>query len=176
MADGLNRATLLGNLGSDPELRYTPNNRPVLKFRLATTESYLDQNNARQEVTQWHNVVLWGKRGEALSKILTKGTKVYVEGRIENSSYDDKDGVKRYRSEVSCTNLILLGGRGESHGASPGGGPGGGSNPRPVGGSPGGASRPTDSGSGGGQPSPLHDDGPLDEMGGGGGSDDDIPF
>ena len=76
MAEGLNKAMLIGNLGADPELRFTTNNRPVLKFRIATTESYLDQNQTRQEVTHWHQIVLWGKRGEALSKLLSKGSRV----------------------------------------------------------------------------------------------------
>src|SRR5207237_8727680 len=74
MADGLNRVMLLGNLGADPELRYTQGGQAVLNMRLATTESYLDKDKVRKERTDWHNVVIWGERGEALSKILTKGT------------------------------------------------------------------------------------------------------
>jgi len=110
MADGLNRATLLGNLGADPELRYTNSGKAVLNMRLATTESYLDANKVRQESTQWHTVTLWGKRGEALAKFLTKGSRILVEGSIRNSSYEDKDGNKRYKSEVVANNIVLCGG------------------------------------------------------------------
>jgi single-strand DNA-binding protein len=110
MADGLNRVMLLGNLGADPELRMTQGGQAVLKLRLATTESYLDRNKVRQERTDWHNVVIWGKRAEALSKILNKGSRIFVEGRIQTSSYDDREGNKRYRTEVIANNLILAGG------------------------------------------------------------------
>lgn len=108
MAEGLNRVMLLGNLGADPELRVTQGGQAILKLRLATTESYLDRNSARQERTEWHSVTLWGKRGEALAKILNKGDRIFVEGRIETSSYE-KDGEKRYRTEVVATNVILNG-------------------------------------------------------------------
>jgi single-strand DNA-binding protein len=123
MADGLNRVMLLGNLGADPELRMTQSGQAVLKLRLATTESYLDRNKVRQERTDWHNVVIWGKRAEALSKILNKGSRIFVEGRIQTSSYDDRDGNKRYRTEVIANNLILAGGaRGGGGSARPAGG------------------------------------------------------
>lgn len=108
MAEGLNRVTLLGNLGADPELRVTAGGQAVLKLRLATTETYLDRNNTRQERTEWHSVTLWGKRGEALAKFLTKGERLFVEGRLQTSSYE-KDGEKRYRTEVVATNVILDG-------------------------------------------------------------------
>src|SRR5689334_20270470 len=115
MAEGLNRVLLLGNLGADPELRVTPGGQPVLKLRLATTESYLDKNNTRQERTEWHQITVWGKRGEALSKFLTKGSSIFVEGRIQTSSYE-KDGEKRYRTEIIANNIILAGGRGRGAG------------------------------------------------------------
>jgi single-strand DNA-binding protein len=111
MTEGLNKVMLLGNLGADPELRVTGGGQAVLKFRMATTESYVDSNNARQERTEWHSVTMWGKRGEALAKFLKKGERVFVEGRIQTTSYE-KDGEKRYRTEVVATNLILNG-RGE---------------------------------------------------------------
>jgi single-strand DNA-binding protein len=114
MADGLNRVMLLGNLGADPELRTTSGGQPILKLRLATTESYLDTNRARQERTEWHSVVVWGKRGEALARILSKGSRIFVEGGIRTSSYDDKDGNKRYKTEVVANNIILSGG-GQRH-------------------------------------------------------------
>ena len=128
MAEGLNRVMLLGNLGADPELRFTQSGQAVLNMRLATTESYLDRNKVRQERTDWHNVVLWGKRGEALAKFLTKGTTIFVEGGLRTSSYDDKEGNKRYKTEIHATNIILAGrGRGGGGGGGElGEGPGGG--------------------------------------------------
>ncbi len=108
MAEGLNRVMLLGNLGADPELRMTGGGQAVLKLRMATSESYLDRNNARQERTEWHSITIWGKRAEGLAKILTKGDRLFVEGRIETSSYE-KDGEKRYRTEVVATNVVLNG-------------------------------------------------------------------
>jgi single-strand DNA-binding protein len=112
MAEGLNRVMLLGNLGADPELKVTPGGQAVLKLRLATTESYLDKNNTRQERTEWHSITVWGRRGEALSKILQKGSSIFIEGSLRTSSYE-KDGEKRYRTEVIANNIILAGrGRG----------------------------------------------------------------
>ncbi len=108
MAEGLNKVMLLGNLGADPELRVTPGGQSVLKLRLATTESYLDKNNTRQERTEWHSITVWGKRGEALSRILAKGSSIFVEGGIRTSSYE-KDGDKRYRTEIVANNIILAG-------------------------------------------------------------------
>lgn len=109
MAEGLNKVMLLGNLGADPELKITQGGQAILKLRIATTESYLDRNNTRQERTEWHSVTLWGKRGEALAKFLTKGERIFVEGSLRTSSYE-KDGEKRYRTEVVATNVILAGG------------------------------------------------------------------
>jgi single-strand DNA-binding protein len=168
MAEGLNRVMLLGNLGADPELRYTQAGKAVLNMRLATTESYLDANKVRQERTDWHNVVLWGKRGEALAKFLTKGSTIFVEGGLRTSSYDDKEGNKRYKTEVHATNIILAGrGRG-------GGGGGDMGEPSGGGGGGGGGRRGGSSGS-----APPRDEGPPpDDFGGAGGTggDDDIPF
>jgi single-strand DNA-binding protein len=120
MADGLNRVMLLGNLGADPELRTTNGGQSVLKLRLATTESYLDRNRVRQERTEWHSVVVWGKRAEALSRFLSKGTKLFVEGSLRTSSYDDREGNKRYKTEVVANNIILAGGRGGGSAPTPG--------------------------------------------------------
>lgn len=103
---GLNRATLLGTIGRDAELRHTANSA-VCGFSLATNESYRDSNGAIKERTDWHNIVLWGKRAEALAPYLKKGKRIYVEGRIETHSWE-KDGVKHYRTEVNASNVVLL--------------------------------------------------------------------
>ena len=105
--NGLNQVNLLGNLGADPEARSTAGGQTVLKLRLATTESYLDRDSVRKERTDWHSVVVWGKQGEALSRILTKGSRIFVEGSLRTSSYDDRDGNKRYKTEVIARNIIL---------------------------------------------------------------------
>jgi single-strand DNA-binding protein len=175
MAEGLNRVMLLGNLGADPELRVTPGGQAVLKLRLATNETYLDRNNVRQERTEWHRVTIWGRRAEALGKLLQKGDLLFVEGRLQTSSYD-KNGEKRYSTEVVAVNVVLpgsgRGARGEgprAGGESPREGGGGGARPR----------RDTEA------PEPFVDD--FEGGGGGGGSggsggsgggsmDDDIPF
>lgn len=110
MAEGLNRAILVGNLGSDPELKFTNGGQGVLKMRIATTESYYnDKAQQRQERTDWHNVVVWGKRAEALNKILTKGRTVWIEGRIQTRSWEDKDGSKRYATEIVASQIGLVG-------------------------------------------------------------------
>jgi single-strand DNA-binding protein len=169
MAEGLNRVMLLGNLGADPELRVTPGGQAVLKVRLACTESYLDKAGTRQDRTEWVNVTVWGKRGEALSKILSKGSSIFVEGSLRTSSYE-KNGEKRYSTEVNATNIILAGGR-RGEGASAGGGYEGGG--AAGGGGGGGGNR----GSRG--PSPASSPPPADDFGGGGGDfggDDEIPF
>ena len=156
MAEGLNRVMLLGNLGQDPELKMTSGGQAVLKLRLATSETYLDRNKVRQERTEWHSVVVWGKRAEALSKFLTKGSRIFVEGGIRTSSYEDKEGQKRYRTEVVASNIILSGG---------GGGGGGGR----------GGPRPQESGEASPEPAPSGGGGYGDQDYGGG-SDDEIPF
>ena len=119
MAEGLNKAILIGNLGMDPELRYTQGGQAILRMRLATTESYSNRAGERQQRTAWHTVILWGKRAEALNKILSKGRSICVEGRIQYSQWEDKSGNKRTSTEINATNVVLLGGRG-------GGGGGGG--------------------------------------------------
>lgn len=153
MADGLNKVMLIGNLGQDPELRYTQGNTAVMNMRIATTESFLNRENERQERTEWHTVVLWGKRGEGLQKILTKGNRIFVEGRLQTRSWEDKQGQKRYTTEVVATNVILLGG----------------------------AAGQRRAGYEEGQPPPSDDYAPPSDSGGGGGGgggmgDDDIPF
>lgn len=113
MSEGLNRVMLLGFLGADGELRFTQGGAAVLSIRLATTESYLDKDKVRKERTDWHSVTLFGKRAEALSKILAKGSQLFVEGRLQTSSYEDRDGNKRYKTEVIASNVVLVGGRGK---------------------------------------------------------------
>lgn len=108
MAEGLNKAILVGNLGMDPELKFTESGTALLRIRMATTESYIDRHKERQQRTEWHSVVVWGNRGEALNKILGKGRSVCVEGRIQTRSWEDKDGNKRYSTEVVATNVVLL--------------------------------------------------------------------
>lgn len=108
MANGINRVILLGQLGADPELRMTTGGQAVLSLRLATTESYVDRNKERKERTEWHSVVVWGKRAEALGKILSKGDKILVEGSITTSSYE-KDGEKRYSTKITASNIVLAG-------------------------------------------------------------------
>ena len=168
MAEGLNKVMLLGNLGADPELKMTQSGQAVLKLRLATTETYLDKNQTRQERTEWHSVTLWGKRGEALAKFLTKGERIFVEGSLRTSSYE-KDGEKRYRTEINANNIILAG-RGRGQGAEEGGG-GGGYERRPA---PARDSGRTPSQAPSASSPPPDDFG--DYSGGGGGGDDEIPF
>ena len=109
MSEGLNRCTILGNLGADPELRTTQSGQKILKLRVATTESYLDKSDVRQERTEWHSVTMFGPRGDGLSRLLHKGERIYVEGRLSTSSYE-KDGEKRYRTEIVATNVLLCSG------------------------------------------------------------------
>ena len=110
MNEGMNRVILLGNLGADPELRYTTAGVAVLSIRLATNESWVDKNKEPQERTEWHTVVVWGPRAEGLARVLTKGTGVLVEGSLRTSSYE-KDGQKRYRTEVHARDVLFTGKR-----------------------------------------------------------------
>lgn len=110
MSEGMNQVTLMGNLGADPELKQTSTGS-VLKFSLATTRVWLDkETNSEKKDTQWHRVVVFGRRGEALRKYLSKGARVLVQGRIHNSSYE-KDGQKKYKTEIICEDLYFAGGR-----------------------------------------------------------------
>lgn len=109
----VNKAILIGNLGRDPEIRYTPSGQAVTKFSIATTDKWRDKEGQMQERTEWHNIVCWGRQAEIANEYLKKGNPVYIEGRIQNRSYDDKDGNKRYISEIVVRMLQLLGGRPE---------------------------------------------------------------
>jgi single-strand DNA-binding protein len=109
MSDGVNSVTLLGNLGQDPELRHTGNGGAVLSMRLATNEAWLE-NGERRDRTEWHTVIVWGKRALGLHPILQKGSKLFVAGRLQTKTWDDKSGTKQYRTEIVASNVILLGG------------------------------------------------------------------
>ncbi len=108
----VNKAILVGNLGRDPEVRFTPSGRAVAKFPIATTERWTDQDGNRQERTEWHNIVVWGKQAETCGQYLAKGRQVYVEGSIRTRSYDDKEGNKRYITEIIARDVRFLGGAG----------------------------------------------------------------
>src|SRR5436190_14356219 len=112
MAGGVNKVILVGNLGADPYMRYTPSGQGVCELRVATSEPSNDKNGQRQERTEWHRIVVWGKRAEVCSKYLSKGRQVYVEGRIQTRTYDDKDGNKRYITEIIAADVQFLGGGG----------------------------------------------------------------
>jgi single-strand DNA-binding protein len=111
MARSLNRATLIGNLGADPEVRSTSNGNRVAQFSLATSRSWTDGDGAQQERTEWHRVVVWGSRVEVVKQYLHKGDRVYVEGEIQYRSYEDGEGVTRYVTDINAREILLLGGR-----------------------------------------------------------------
>ena len=108
----INKAILIGNLGRDPELRYTPAGRPVANFSMATTETWTDKNGEKQKRTEWHNIVLWGRQAEVANQYLKKGSSCYIEGRIVTRSWEDKDKLKHYRTEIEGLTLQFLGGGG----------------------------------------------------------------
>jgi single-strand DNA-binding protein len=158
----INKVILIGNLGADPELKYTPSSRALCNLRVATTEVFKDKSGVKQEKTEWHRVTVWGDQAENCSKYLAKGRSVYIEGKLQTRTYD-KEGQKHYATDVVADRVVFLGGGGGGGGS----GGGGGGGPRGGGG-----------GSGGGRPG---SEGGADdvEMGGGGpppGGDDDIPF
>jgi single-strand DNA-binding protein len=132
-----NKIILVGNLGRDPELRYTPQGTPVCSFTLATNERRKDKAGESQDVTTWFRVTLWGRQAETASQYLTKGRPVYVEGRLRVEEWTDRDGKPRHTLEVHATDMQFIGGgRGEdSGGAAPSGGGGGGRPERSSGGS-----------------------------------------
>jgi single-strand DNA-binding protein len=115
----INKVILIGNLGADPELRYTSAGTPVADLRLATSRKFKSRDGGLQEDTQWHRVVVWSKQAENCKEYLSKGSQVYVEGRLQTRQWEDRDGNKRYTTEVVAETVQFLGGRG-------GGGGGGG--------------------------------------------------
>ena len=118
----INKVILIGNLGKDPEVKYTPQGTPVAKLTLATNERFKDKSGEWQDRTEWHNVVLWQRLAEIAGEYLKKGSKVYVEGRLQTRSWDDKQtNQKKYMTEVVANDIVLLGGRGEGGGGESGG-------------------------------------------------------
>jgi len=113
---GVNRVILIGNLGKDPDVQYLEGNIGVAKFSLATTETYKDRSGKLVSQTEWHTVVLWRGLAELAQKYLHKGSLVYIEGRLRTRSWEDKEGNKKFATEVVGDNLIMLDKRGEGHG------------------------------------------------------------
>ena len=110
----LNKVMLIGNLGRDPEIRFTPDGTQVASFSLATTDFWTDKNGARQQSTEWHNIVAWTRLADLSKRFLAKGKQVYVEGRIRTREWTDRDGNKRRTTEIIASNMVLLGSRAES--------------------------------------------------------------
>lgn len=117
MARGVNKVILIGNLGADPELRYTGSGTAVCNMRVATTETYKDRDGNTVENTEWHNVVAWSRLAEICGEYLKKGSQVYFEGQLQTRQWEDKDGNTRYTTEIKVREMTLLGGRGEGGGA-----------------------------------------------------------
>jgi len=130
MARGVNKVILVGNLGADPEMKYTPSGTPICTFRLATSETFKDRDGNQQERTEWHRVVAWSKLAEICGQYLAKGRQVYVEGSIRTRSWDDQDGNKRFMTEIVARDVQFLG-AGAGGGSAAGGGDFGG--PPPLG-------------------------------------------
>lgn len=114
----VNKVILIGRLGKDPEMRYTNDNVAVANFPLATSEYYKDRNGERQEATEWHNIVAWRHLAELSEKYLRKGKQVYIEGRLRTRQWDDKDGNKRYSTEIVADTISMLGRREDEEGGS----------------------------------------------------------
>jgi single-strand DNA-binding protein len=126
MAGSVNKVILVGRLGKDPELRSIPSGTSVAKFSLATDDRFTDKAGEKQERTEWHNVVVWGKLAEICGQYLRKGKLVYIEGSIRTDSWDDKEtGVKKYRTEIIANTMQMLEKKGDEEGGSYGGGGGG---------------------------------------------------
>ena len=129
---GVNKAILIGNLGRDPELRYTQSGQAVVNFSIATSENWNDKNGERQERTEWHRIVAWGKTGELCAQYLKKGRTVYIEGRLQTREWEDREGQKRTTTEINAQTVTFIGGRGDGDGgAGAGAGPGGGTGSEP---------------------------------------------
>jgi single-strand DNA-binding protein len=110
----LNKIILIGNLGRDPEIRYTPEGSQVATFSIATSESWTDKSGTRQERTDWHNITAWNKLADLCKRFLVKGRQVYVEGRIHYREFTDRDGNKRSKTEITASQIVLLGSRSQN--------------------------------------------------------------
>ena len=155
MSRGINKVILVGNLGKDPEVSYLPSGQSLTKFSLATSRSIKDKTTGEwKEKTDWHNIVAWGKTGESVAQYLSKGRQVYVEGRIQNRTWEDKEGKKRYNPDIVAENIMLRGGRGEGGQDSPSRSAGA-SRPAPA------ATKPAEDDFGGAQPEITDDDIPF---------------
>lgn len=119
----MNKVMLIGRLGADPQLKYTPSGRANVNFNLATNASWKDQEGNQQDRTDWHRVVAWGKLAEVIGEWLKKGSLIYLEGRLQTRNYDDNNGVKRYITEVVATDMEMLGGKAQSDGGGDAGPP-----------------------------------------------------
>ncbi len=173
MAGSVNKVIVIGHLGANPELKYLPSGQPVCEMRVATSETYRDRNEQPQERTEWHRIVVWGKTAENCSKFLQKGRQVYIEGRLQTRSWDDKEGKKQYMTEIVANSVVFLGGGG---GREEGARESGGYAPREAaygGGSSGG------NGGGGARysrPAPSEAPPPMSSEPGDFAAEDDIPF
>ena len=173
MARGINKVILIGNLGGDPEVRYTPDNSAITNISIATTDQWKDKSGEKQERTEWHRVVFFERLAEIVEQYLRKGSKIYVEGRLRTRKWQDRDGNDRYTTEIVANEMQMLDGRGAGSGGggapadnvgSGGGGGGGGG-----GSGSGSTSRPARSNTG--EPPPRsQSEPPMDDF------DDDIPF
>lgn len=112
----VNKVILLGNLGRDPEVIMTASGQKMAKFSIATSEKYLDKSGAKQEKTEWHNILAWGKLADIIEQYVRKGSSVYIEGKLQTSSWEDPNGQKRFKTEIVARELQMLGGRGEQCG------------------------------------------------------------
>jgi single-strand DNA-binding protein len=115
----VNKVILVGNLGKDPELRYTAGGTAVCNFSLATTENYKDRDGNRQEKTEWHNIVVWRQLAEICGKYLTKGKQIYIEGKLQTRKWEDRDGNSRYTTEIVADQMQMLGRAGDDNNAGP---------------------------------------------------------
>lgn len=122
----LNKVMLIGNLGKDPEVRYTTSGQAVASFSIATSEKFKNRNGEMEERTEWHNVVLWGRQAEIAGEYLAKGRTVFIEGRLQTRKWQDKDGRDRYTTEIVGDRMQMLGGKGEGGAGRQGGGRSGG--------------------------------------------------
>ncbi len=114
MSRSVNKVILIGNLGRDPELRYTPGGTPVANYSIATTERWRNAEGEMQEHTEWHNIVAWRRLAEIAGEYLHKGSRVYIEGRIRTRSWEGQDGQKRYRTEIITNNMMMLDAKGDT--------------------------------------------------------------